>query len=238
MTSSSLPLPTPPETATSLADALRRAAARLGLDLPAPEENWERRAEYGAAGDRRVIVRDLQDERGYWVHCRLRDAWLASGAAPDLDAVVRCAAAWSSGAGLEATRAAAPFIGFGEWALAHEREPLDPVELAWWHLIDSVRRSPFAWDRGPHALGRLALLEAAHARPELRRLRPVTSHYILWFSSSTELPYVRVGYSIEPLRDGRYLVRDRGEAVAHTGTPEEAVALAVASLPQGTGPAR
>ncbi|MFF2956705.1 DUF6193 family natural product biosynthesis protein [Kitasatospora sp. NPDC057965] len=220
-----------PESDGSLADTLCRTAARLGLSLPMAEDTWERKAEFHNDG-RRVVVRLLRDERGYWVRCHKQGAWLATGMTAELTAVVRAAAAWTGGADLERIRDAAPFIQFGDWALAHEREPLDPVELAWCHKLDSLRLSP--WDRTPR---NLALLEAAYARPELRRLTPVTSHFMLWFSTRAHFPYARVGYSIDPRPDGRYVVRDRGDVVAHTASPEEAVALVVAELPNDTGPA-
>lgn len=119
-----------------------------------------------------------------------------------------------------------PFLDIQAWAFAHEREPLDAVELAWRQRLDSVRQPP--WDRRPRVR---TLVEAAFDQPALRRLTPVTSHYILWFSSSPSLPYARVGCSIDPHHNGKYGVRDRGEIVARTDTAEEAVALAVAALP-------
>ncbi|MFJ9847533.1 DUF6193 family natural product biosynthesis protein [Kitasatospora sp. NPDC101155] len=222
----------PPETDGSLADTLCRTAAQLDLSLPMPGDKWERKAEFSNDG-RRVVVLVLRDERGYWVRCHKQGAWLATGVTAELIAVVRAAAAWMGGAGLEQTRDVAPFIRFGDWAVAHEREPLDPVELAWCHKLDSLRLSP--WDRSPR---NLALLEAAYARPELRRLTPVTSHFMLWFSTRAHFPYARVGYSIDPHPDGRYVVRDKGDVVAHTASPEEAVALVVAALPMDIGPAR
>ncbi|MFD8781691.1 DUF6193 family natural product biosynthesis protein [Kitasatospora sp. NPDC059599] len=220
-----------PETDGPLVDALSRTAVRLGLSLPAPEDTWERRAEFSDGG-RRVVVHLLRDGRGYWVRLHRKGAWLAAGSTAELTATVRVAAAWIGGANLERTRALAPFIRCGDWALAHEREPLDPVELAWWHMIDSHRLSP--WGGNPHSL---ALLEAAHARPELRQLMPVTSHFMLWFSTRVQYPYTRVGYSIDPRPDGRYVVRNRGDVVAHSASLDEALALTVAALPEHTLPA-
>ncbi|MFZ3495528.1 DUF6193 family natural product biosynthesis protein [Streptomyces sp. 5.8] len=73
----------------------------------------------------------------------------------------------------------------------------------------------------------------------LRRLMPVNSHFNLWFSTSVEEFWKsRVGYAIRPYDEGLYGVRDEGELVARTETPEEAVALLVAALPEGLGPAR
>ncbi|MFE2910877.1 DUF6193 family natural product biosynthesis protein [Kitasatospora indigofera] len=226
-------LPGPAAGSTTLAAGLRRTAAELGLDLPALEEKWERRVEFhDDGGGRLVTVFALPEETGFRVRCRAQGAWLAGGVTADLAAVARAVAAWTGGCGLEGTREAAPFIRFRPWALDHEREPFDQVELAWRHLIDSFHTSP--GDRHPHVL---ALLEAAHAQPALRRLRPVTSHFVLWFSTRSTFPYTRAGYSIEPHHTGWYLVRDKGELIARTATPEEAVLLTVAALPENTGPA-
>ncbi|MFC9329597.1 DUF6193 family natural product biosynthesis protein [Kitasatospora sp. NPDC057015] len=226
------PAPLPGSVAGStLAAGLRRTAAELGLDLPALEEKWERRVEFNDDGGRQTTVFALHEEPGFRVRCRAQDAWLAHGTTADLAAVARAVAAWTGGCSLESTQAAAPFIRFRPWALEHEREPLDRIELAWRHIIDNFHIPPGT--RHPHVL---ALLEAAHAQPALRRLMPVTSHFILWFSTRATYPYTRVGYSIDPHHTGLYLVRDRGEIIARTTTPEEAVLVTVAALPENTGP--
>ncbi|GAA4993714.1 hypothetical protein GCM10025734_23010 [Kitasatospora paranensis] len=179
-----------------------------------------------------MTVIALRAEPGYRVRCGRQGASLAAGTTEDLAAVARAVAAWMGGAGLERTRVAAPFIRFRPWALDHEREPFDQVELAWRHKLDRFHMLPGR--RRPHVE---ALVEAAHAQPALRRLMPVTSHFVLWFSTRVNHPYERVGYAIDPQGDGQYVVRDLGEVIACTTTPEEAVALAVAALPEGTGPA-
>lgn len=58
---------------------------------------------------------------------------------------------------------------------------------------------------------------------------------MLWFSTRPQFPYARVGYSIDPLLDARYVVRDKGDVIAHTASPDEAVGLVVAALPEDTG---
>ncbi|WP_406209808.1 DUF6193 family natural product biosynthesis protein [Kitasatospora sp. NBC_01560] len=211
----------------TLTDLVLRTAAELGLPLPAPEaDSWERTAEFRTADGRRAVVRVFRDDHCYLVQCRGTEAWLAYGRTTDPAAATRAAAAWAGGADLRRTQEEAPFLDIQAWAFAHEREPLDAVELAWRQRLDSVRQPP--WDRRPRVR---TLVEAAFDQPALRRLTPVTSHYILWFSSSPSLPYARVGCSIDPHHNGKYGVRDRGEIVARTDTAEEAVALAVAALP-------
>ncbi|WP_159401094.1 DUF6193 family natural product biosynthesis protein [Streptomyces sp. NRRL B-24484] len=166
----------------------------------------------------------------FLVCCRKQGAWLANGRTADPAAAAAAVAAWMGGADLAAAEVAAPFLRYGDWALAHEREPLDPVELEWWHRLDHYLLSP---PTNPCSSGARALLEAAHAQPRLRRLTPVTSHYTLWFSASATRPYEPVGHAVDPQRDGSFLVRSRAVRVVTTvATAEEAVALVVAGLPE------
>ncbi|MFI1523096.1 DUF6193 family natural product biosynthesis protein [Kitasatospora cineracea] len=152
---------------------------------------------------------------------------LAEGRPPDLLPALRAVSAWLAGADLAAIRRTAPFLHVQEWAFTHERTPLDRIELNW-----RVRMQGLA--HGPYPVARedvKALWEAAFAQPRLRRLRPVTSHYTLWFSSTPDYPFERVGASVEPLHRGGYLVRAGGGEPATVATAAEAVALAVAALP-------
>lgn len=156
---------------------------------------------------------------------------LACGWTADLAEVVGATVAWTGGAGLEETRARAPFVRFRPWALVHEREPFGVVELTWRVKLDRIHMPPYDRHPRPHAM-----LEAAYAQPVLRRLMPVNSHFNLWFSTSVEECWkTRVGYVICPYDEGLYGVRNKGELVAATETPEEAVAVVVAALPEGVG---
>ncbi|MER5642142.1 DUF6193 family natural product biosynthesis protein [Kitasatospora sp. NPDC002227] len=212
-----------------LAAVLSYAAAQHGLALPPPAIRTDRRAVFGDEDGGLVSVHTGPRDSGHHrVRCNRQGAWLAGGMTAETAAVVGAVAAWVGGASLSRTKEAAPFIHFEPWALAHEREPFGPVELSWWHLIDAAGRP---WARHRLQDRQLALLRAAQARPELRRLTPVTSHFTLWFSATPTYPYERVGCSIEPRADG-YLLRYRGSRTAiHLTTPEEAVSLAVAALP-------
>ncbi|MFF2819612.1 DUF6193 family natural product biosynthesis protein [Kitasatospora cineracea] len=220
-----------------LQDTLGRMAESLGVVLPEPDGQWSGIAVYVNAGlGRRVSVRPVDEQRpAFWVYLQSNGERLACGWTADLAEVVRAAVAWTGGAGLEETKEQAPCIEFRPWALAHEREPLGVVELAWCRKLDGIHMPPM--NRFPRVH---ALLAAAYAQPVLRQLMPVTSHFNLWFSTSTTArgTTTRVGYMIWPHDEGFYGVRNRSELLARFETPEEAVAFVAAVLPEGIGPAR
>ncbi|MEU9863576.1 DUF6193 family natural product biosynthesis protein [Streptomyces sp. NPDC047971] len=219
----------------ALRAALGRTAERLGLVLPESDGKWRRLAEYvDARSGRRVLVCPPgEGQRAFQVILQDNGTRLACGWTADLAEVVRATAAWTGGAGLEETRARAPFVQFRPWALVHEREPFGVVELTWRVKLDRVHMPPYDRHPRPHAL-----LAAAYAQPVLRRLMPVNSHFNLWFSTSVEeRGRTRVGYVVCPYDDGLYGVRNDGGLITRTETPEEAVAVVVAALPEGIGPA-
>ncbi|MFE7561486.1 DUF6193 family natural product biosynthesis protein [Kitasatospora sp. NPDC057500] len=222
----------------ALRAALSRTAEGLGLVLPEADRRPGRDffAEYvdAQSGRRAVAAPPRTKGRSFEVSLQDRHTRLAHGGTADLAKVVRAAAAWTGGAGLEETKARAPFIRFRPWALVHEREPFVGAELVWRIKLDRVHMPPY--NRHPRAH---ALLEAAYAQPVLRRLMPVNSHFDLWFSTRIGEPWkANTGYVIGLDHDGPYSVRKDGEVVARTESAEEAVALVVAALPEGLGPAR
>ncbi|MFJ5231293.1 DUF6193 family natural product biosynthesis protein [Kitasatospora sp. NPDC088391] len=229
--------------AAELGAELARLAAAAGVALPAPSDlawcwaKFESDSTPDAAGPgSRAHLRWLRDGSAPHLTLSRGPAVLAQGGAPDLTAAVRTASTWLAGADLTATHRAAPFLHVEDWAFVHERTPLGPVELEWRLLLQRFEHSAHPW---PEFLK--PLWEAAFAEPQLRRLYPVTSHYLLWFSTTTDFPFERVGAAIQPFSDGGYLVRARraepaaettGTTVASVG---EAVALAVAALPPELG---
>ncbi|MGW4646485.1 DUF6193 family natural product biosynthesis protein [Kitasatospora sp. NPDC004289] len=219
-----------------LAAALAHEAARLGVAWPSLARDSGRIAEFVADGGARRVTVYPPDEawqRRFQVDLRSDGPRLAGGCTEDLAEVVRATVAWITGAGLEETRERAPFMGFRPWALAHEREPLGPVELTWCLKLDRVHLPPY--DRFPEAH---ALIAAAYAQPALRQLMPVNSHFNLWFSDRVEEYWKHpVGHVIAPHPEDGYAVYDNHELVARTATAEEAAALVAAALPADLGPA-
>lgn len=120
-------------------------------------------------------------------------------------------------------------------AEARRRGPAAVVEAEWltMRLVWEWRREAYG-SRAPYR-GTVALLEAAGAHPVLRQLYPVTSHFALRFSGTTEYPYEVVAPSVVPISGGRFRVFEKSlhEALCEADTAGEAVAQVAARLPPG-----
>ncbi|MFE2231276.1 DUF6193 family natural product biosynthesis protein [Streptomyces sp. NPDC059442] len=93
---------------------------------------------------------------------------------------------------------------------------------------------------GSHDLIDGETVRAASAQPRLRRLFPLVSHGVMYFSGCTGMPAAHVGGQVCPRgTDGRFRVRGpRGvRTLGRAETLEEAFALVVANLPEECGPA-
>ncbi|MER5638012.1 DUF6193 family natural product biosynthesis protein [Kitasatospora sp. NPDC002227] len=219
---------------------LKHTAERLGVVLRESDEERGVVAKYVDAGSGRRVTVYPPDERRRAFRVNLASDLpsnfprLAGGWTADPAEVVRAVAAWTSGAGLEETKVQAPCIQFRPWALVHEREPFSGAELEWHLQLDRIHFPPD--DRYPRTH---ALLAAAYAQPVLRRLTPATSMMNVWFSTSVRANWkTHVGHILWMHEKGVYGVHDGSELIARFDTPEEAVALVVATLPEGIGPAR
>ncbi|MEU2389934.1 DUF6193 family natural product biosynthesis protein [Streptomyces sp. NPDC007369] len=112
----------------------------------------------------------------------------------------------------------------------------ESVEARWQRLPTTWRLMLDRGDSQAAATGRgvLALIEAASAQPELRRLYPFTTRCVLRFGSGSGLPTETDTPAVEPLRDGRFRVLSPSltRVIGETDTAEAAVALLLAQLPQ------
>ena len=131
---------------------------------------------------------------------------------------------------------------FPDMTAARSRGPADAVEAQWqslqlrWEWMRARQQIRSPGRPFPHIV---ELLEAAAAEPRLRRLYPFTSHFALLFSSSTSYPWTVQAGAIEPLHNGRFMVRRRRNPSAVVGeveSAEEAVALALELLPTSSDP--
>ncbi|GAA2790212.1 hypothetical protein GCM10010441_14230 [Kitasatospora paracochleata] len=223
-----------------LRELLRQTAEGIGVVLHESDDEWGSLAKYVDAGlGRRVAVYPPDEQRRAFRVVLASDLpsnfpRLAGGWTADPAEVVRAVVAWTGGAGLEEAKAQAPCIEFRPWALAHEREPFGGVELEWHLQLDRIHFPPGDRDLRTHAL-----LAAAYAQPVLRRLTPALSMMNVWFSTSVRANWkTHVGHILWVHEKGVYGVHNGREVIARFETPEEAVALVVATLPEGLGPAR
>ena len=222
--------------AGSLAGALEQVAASLGIDLATVPTEPRSLVSAGIATlvpERRPLsVHIGAKSRWFGVSGWSRGVQLITGATPDLAAVVRAGVAWGQGRSLRELRESAPFAHISELAEAHERGPHAAVEVQWRRMRVQAADAPSFPQFG-------LLVEAAHAKPRLRRLYPFSSHWTLGFSAWTGFPF-RVVTAITPsYGGGPYRVHERVHTVAihEAATAEDAVAWAVARLPEGIGSA-
>ncbi|QIS11556.1 DUF6193 family natural product biosynthesis protein [Nocardia arthritidis] len=219
--------------AGSLDLVLQAELRRVGFDLavvPSESPGW-RYVGATVRNDRRYVSILLAiKERWFSLQFWERGVMMASGGTVELDAAAGAVGLWQSGATLRDLRNGWSFVRYSELAEAYEHG--DPVAVTW----KSYRRT-----RASHIDH--DLIEAAYAQPRLRVLFPFTSHESLRLSRCTRFPYSRDLPVIWPLKDGRYRVVRQG--IPHrepvelglVDTPDEAVALLVAHLPDNCGPA-
>lgn len=172
------------------------------------------------------------ERRAFQVIGRSGGVDIVTGVTEDLREVVAVGAAWGAGTTVPRMRETFPFLQFVPVAEAHERGPAAAVAAQWETLRDEASATPefpeFA-----------AVLEAAYAEPRLRWLFPFTSHWTVAFSSCTGRPY-RCEVAVAPqYGGGPYLVLRYPNTGVHgqTATAAQAVALALAHLPDSVGPA-
>ncbi len=219
--------------AGSLRNAMQSAFDAAGAELTASLTDapgwWDCAARVGDA-TRHANLHLAAEER-----CVLLDFWdrgvlMATGVTTDLSAAAGAIALWQAGSRLRELRAAWPFVRYGDLAEAYESG--DPVEAKWQRCL---RTAVPPVDSG--------LVEAAGAEPKLRALFPFTSHASLHLSRHTRSPFTNDLPVVRCCADGAYEVgwptaSPFGSGiVGRVGTPQEAVALVVAHLPDGYGPA-
>ncbi|MFJ7247856.1 DUF6193 family natural product biosynthesis protein [Kitasatospora sp. NPDC098652] len=232
--------------AGSLAAALESAAAELAVDITLAPGRWGDAASAGIAapvgtvpsgpasrGRRGPLHVSLSTgERCFGVSGWSLGTEMITGWTADLRDVVRAAVAWGSGLSLAELRERFPFLTSSELAEAHEHGVAAVVGLQWSWIRERALQEPEFTGFG-------LLVAAADAEPRLRQLSPVVSHRTLVLRDRTGFPSDPV-IAIAPAQDGcPYRVQrfPHGGVIAEVGTAEEAVALAVAHLPAGLGPA-
>ncbi|MFE4515156.1 DUF6193 family natural product biosynthesis protein [Kitasatospora sp. NPDC056783] len=225
--------------AGSLAGALERTAARLGLDITVVPDDTDDTAAIAAPalGREPLLVYVESGWRFFGVDGWSRGLAMIAGGTADLADIVRAGVAWGRGESLPAMRELLPWLEYGEFAEAADRNPADAVDVAWRQLREQGHEEA---DGFPE-FG--AAVEAAHGRPRLRRLLPFDSMRRLGFRPS-------VGHVLGPAvvivpgrGSGTYRVQrtldceGAGDLIAEVGSAAEAAALAEAQVPADLGPA-
>ncbi|GLP66120.1 hypothetical protein TUSST3_27400 [Streptomyces sp. TUS-ST3] len=222
--------------AGGLAAALKQVAADLSMDVRVVPGDWGTSVSVVSPPPvpfrRPLSVQQAVDTRLFVMRGTSRGVQLVRGATSELREVVLAAAAWGEGTSLSELHDLFPFLSSDEVAMAHETGPAAVVDLQWRRLREQAAGEP-----GFPGFG--LLVEAAHAEPALRQLSAFASHWTLGFSTSTSRAS-GVEVAVAPAYDGRpYQVRRflHEGLIGETATAEQAVALAVAHLPTGLGPA-
>ncbi|MFF5305472.1 DUF6193 family natural product biosynthesis protein [Streptomyces sp. NPDC013161] len=221
--------------AGGLANALEQTATGLDIPLVLVPGRKEIADSVGIAtttpGRQPLTVFLRTDIRGFQVSGRSGEVEIVRGETGELGDIVRAGAAWAAGTPVPLMRDTQAFLLFDELAEAHERGPEAAVAARWDQLREQAAGAPDFGEFG-------RLVEVAYEEPRLRQLFPFTSHWTVAFSSCTGRPY-RDEIAIAPQPGRPYIVLQHANAgmIAEVPTAEEAVALALAHLPESVGPA-
>ncbi|WP_326725754.1 MULTISPECIES: DUF6193 family natural product biosynthesis protein [unclassified Streptomyces] len=222
--------------AGSLAAALELVAAELTIDVSVVPGDWGTSVSAVSPPPvpfrRPLLIFLAADTRLFLMGGRSRGVELIRGSTSDLRDVVLAAVAWGEGRSLSELQELFSFLSTDELAMAHEIGPAAVVDLQWRLLREQAASEPGFPEFG-------LLVEAAHAEPMLQQLSAFSSHWTLGFSASTSHSS-SVEVAVTPAYNGRpYQVRKflHEGVIGEAETAEQAVALAIAHLPAGLGPA-
>lgn len=202
-------------------DDFDRSGRRLNA-LPAP--GWRYVGARIENDQRHTSILIGIQERVFLIEFWAQGVMMAQGKTVELHEATEAAYVWHTGSSLCDLRAAWPFVHFGPLAEAHER---GDAPQAKWQILRDAPRLP---ELHP-------LIDAAMAEPRLRDLFPYTSHDTLHLSRCTGYPYTTDLPYVKPLGGGRLQVIEP-TGLHHTAAgAADAVAILLAALPRGCGPA-
>lgn len=213
-----------------LARALQAAFMRIGSSMRVAEldegvraalcvtvRSKSRESQVFLAAEERLFVFD------FWNH----GVMLASGRTPDLEKAAIAIDRWIISSCTTGGMASAfDFVEAEKDAWSYEQGV--EVEERWRGYLETI----------PESIPELkAVVWAASARPELRRLFPFTSLNRLCFSRCTGYPFTRDTPVVVPSGGGRYRVVSSAGKDLGSGSVEEALDIVIKHLPPGCGPA-
>ncbi len=236
-------MPEPPDPAVlypevaahgSLAAAIQALAAEQGLSLAmtvTPSDPLRHATVSSVLPHRGTLfVSAATFERRWWVQGTADNGPLISGVTHDLRHVPEVVLGWVEGASLAEIGRVARFDTLTGRLEVPDGDPTALIDAEWPYLLKDAREADWPEYR--------ALIEAAHAEPRLRRFYPFTSHHALSFSATPRPDLGPTFATVEAPRDGGdYTVREwwDGPVVAEVGTVAEAISVAVARIPDGSG---
>ncbi|MFJ8039047.1 DUF6193 family natural product biosynthesis protein [Kitasatospora sp. NPDC096147] len=163
-------------------------------------------------------------ERLWSVTAFAANGLVLSGSTADLGHLPPVLAGWADGTPLELIGRAAPFELLTGRPEVPGGRAADVVTAEWAWLRHEARTA-----------GLLALVEAAHAAPQLRELYPYLDHGALSFALGPDVRDAAPEFVAlaAPQAGGPYTVREswNGPVVARADTPADAIAVTVARLP-------
>jgi hypothetical protein len=213
-----------------LANAVGAALREIGSPLPATElDKAVRFVAYARveSGKRLSQIYMAAQERLFMFDFWSRGVDLAKGKTKDLIEMARAIDKWI-GSNCTAAELANAFLFVEASSAASAYESGEIVELRWQQYLASLSKD--------HPKLR-AFITAAAAEPKLRQLFPYTSLDNFCFSRCTGYPFTRDTPRIVPLGDDKYEVITFSGTSLGRGGPIEAIAIVVAHLPPGCGPA-
>lgn len=217
----------------SLAAAIEASAAVSGVALDGAVANAKKPLLYATVASTSPLRDPLVVSAGHLERSWSISGWgqgidLVHGRTHDLAEIAKAAQLWREGTLLSQIECLLPFVKLRELAAAAEQGPAEVVAARWQTMLQKAADADWPEFR--------ALVEAAYANPVLRALFPVLSHGCLGFSANTGYPY-SPGPTVWAGRNGSPPRVWMGSIQEETGTPEEAVSLAIDMLPGGIAPA-
>jgi hypothetical protein len=162
-------------------------------------------------------------ERSFCLQFWTRDVRMAHGTTDELAAVAGAMHGWQSGVPVRHLTSAWPFLSSNGFAEAFERSEADAIDYRWRRYHDNTPPAPQLTRLQP-------FITQAFTEPKLRTLLPYTSHWTLHFSRTVGYPYRNDCPHVEPLDDGRYLIRTADGRELGTADAAGSVALVLTAL--------
>ncbi|MEY9875564.1 hypothetical protein ABH931_005068 [Streptacidiphilus sp. MAP12-33] len=215
----------------SLAAALQAEAAAEGMSLPlaiSPSDPLRHATITSVVPHRHSgYISAWRHERKWSIWGSSNDRLMVCGSTEDIRDLPRVIRGWAEGASLDEIGQAATFDLLTGRFEVPDNHPADVIASEWQSLLKDADRAEWPQYK--------ALVEFAHAEPQLQRLYPYTSHWALGFAEQPDGLYSTPSFvSIDsPQGSGNYVIRERwnGPALHQVTTAADAIAIAVGQIP-------